>query len=311
MVAVETPEKSSNLQSEETSEGTGLEFEEPDFDAITKFVESDDEETLVAPETKIAEEPAAVEEVVVEDPAPEEPVVEEKPSESPEPEKVVEEKPEAVVAKEPETPAVVEPDPEPEPEPVVKVPTREDLEGMYKEHRAKTLPQLEQIFRLTEEQAAALDEQPSKVIPKLAGQMMYDTMLSTYNAVMTALPRVVGTYMEATKQANTAQDAFYDEWPDLNNAKANSAVSAAIQAYRAANPRAKLDTVIKNAGVMAMINLGLDPLKKQVPSVPVKRAAPAKPAAPRGASPIPPVKPGSEETNPFDELTKLIEEEDA
>ncbi len=295
---------------EKTSvEETGLQFEEPDFGAITDFVERDGEEETspVAPETEITEEPAA------EEPAPEEPVVEEKKGEG----EVVEEKEEVVEAEEkvekpeaeekPEVEATEEPEPEP-----VKVPSKEDLVGMYKEHREKTLPQLEQIFQLTDEEAAALDEKPSEVIPKLAGQMMYDTMLSTYNAVMTAMPRVVGTYMEATRRATEAQAAFYEEWPDLDNAKAASAVSAAIQAYRAANPRAKLGTVIKNAGVMAMINLGLDPtVKKPAATVAAKPKKPAKPAAPRGRSPAPPVTPGSEETNPFDELTKLQEEENA
>lgn len=304
---LETTTTPSSPQSPESEPETSvdLEFEEPDFGAITDFVENDGEKSPVEPSTEEPEKTAA------EEPAPEEPAVEETPSESPtepEPEKLA---PEAEPEKPKEDPPVEPAAAAPEPESVVTpMPTREELEGMYKEHREKTLPQLETLFTLSDEEAAALDEQPSKVVPRLAANMMYDTMLSTYNAVMTALPRVVGTYMAASAQADTAQNAFFDKWPDLTGKKQEPAVSAAIQAYRAANPRAKLDDIIQNAGVMAMINLGLDPLKAPKPAAPAKKqAAPAKPAAPRGQNPTPPVAPGSEVINEFAALAELIIED--
>jgi len=242
--------------------------------------------------------------------APTETAVEET-SESETTEKVVEEPAETEVpVEEPEetTPVEEAAAPELEPEPT-KVPTREELEGLYKEHREKTLPQLTELFQLTEEEAAALDEQPSKMVPALAGQMMYDTMLSTYNAVMTALPRVIGTYMAASEKATSAETDFFTAWPALDKKASVPVVSAAIQAYRAANPRAKLPDIIQNAGVMAMINLGMDPMKKEEKKPAARRAAPAKPAAPRGQSPTPPTRTSDEEPNVFGELSDLMQEE--
>lgn len=295
---VETPAEISSPPSEETSEGTGLVFETPDFSAITDFVESDGEE-----ETPVE---AVVDEAVI--------PVEETPPEEPAAPVVVSEgevTPEVEVAPviEAEAPAEAAPE-EPVVEPV-KMPTQEELQGLYKEHREKMLPQLTEIFELSEEEASALDEQPSKIIPKLAGQMMYDTMLSTYNAVLTALPGVVQTYITASKQADTAQLAFYEAWPELDNAKAAPVVTAAIQAYRAANPRSPLADVIQNTGVMAMINLGLDPLRKKEQETPAPKLAvvPARPVSPGGSTQITPPTPKGQPANMFDELTAVIEEE--
>lgn len=282
--------------SEESSEGTGLEFEEPDFQAITDFVEGDVEE--VFPVVAEAEETVETPEEIV--PPAEEAAAPELSESVETPEEVVEEP-----AVEEVVPVAAEEVVEQEP---LKLPTREDLEGMYKDHREKTLPVLEQVFTLSDEEAAALDEQPSKVLPKLAAQLQYDVMLSTYNAIITALPSVMGTFNRANEIASSAHGQFMETWPDLNSKKAEPVVKASIQAYRVANPRATLEDTIRGAGIMAMVNLGLDPTPKsqQKPAVKaVRKVVPPKPVAPTGASPTPPVK-GNQETNEFADLAEVF-----
>ena len=88
---------------------------------------------------------------------------------------------------------------------------------------------------------------------------------------------------------------------------------AAIKSVRAANPRAALPDVIKQAGVMASINAGLDPMKTGKAAVETKTSTPAKtkvaPPPPRGQSPIPPKKKKPEqEENTFAELHELMQE---
>ena len=295
-VTTEIPSSETLPQSEESSEGTGLDFEEPDFGAITDFVESDDEEEA-PPVTAVEDE---LEAPPVEEIPPEEALA---PAELSEGEEAPEEK---VEAEAPAEVAAIETAPEPE----VKLPTKEDLEGMYTEHREKLLPELEKAFTLSDEEAAALDEQPSKVLPKLAAQLQYDAILSTYNAVLVALPSILDTYSRANTMATQAEGQFAEAWPDLGGPKAAPVVRAAVQAYRAANPRASLEDTIKNAGVMAMINLGLDPMKTQAPAVakPKPKVVPPKPVAPTGASPVPPVS-DKAESNEFADLTEVFLQE--
>jgi hypothetical protein len=310
-VAVETveAETTESLKEElQASDENEIEFEEADFSALTEQFENDGEEIPVetvveetetppeeTPEEVAAETVKTAEEEVVEESVAEEEVAAE----------VVEETKEEA----PEVQAA-----EPEPEPELKVPTKEELDGMYQQHRADTLPTLEKLFELTEEDAAALDEQPSKIIPKLAGQMMYDTMLSSYNAVLAALPSVVNRLISASNDANKAEGQFFDAWPDLAGSDKAQIVSAAIRSYRSTNPRANLETVIQKAGVLAMINAGLDPVavKTVEEKKPAAKKAPAKPAAPRGTTQlVPPKKAGSEEENVFSELARLHDEDNA
>ena len=289
---METPQ-----ESEQTSVEVASPFEDPDFSALTGFADDDVEET--AEETPAETPPVAAE-------AEEEAVEHEHilaPEETP---PAPEESEGAETAEVEETEQVAEEEvPAPEP---VKLPTREEIQGLYTEHREKTLPLLEEQFTLTEEEAAALDERPSEVLPKMAARLQYDVMLSTYNAVMTAMPSVMGTLMHTNDLATKAHGQFMEAWPELNNPKAEGAVKAAIQAYRSANPRADLKTTIQNAGVMASIQLGLDPTpgkKQEKPAA--KKPAPPRPAAPTGSNPVPPAVPQGEE-NVFAELASVFSE---
>lgn len=296
-------ESSSSLQSDENE----IVLEEPDFSAITDFIETDGEETPVETASEETETPA--EETPPEETA--ETVIE---TEVESEETAVEEPaPVEVAAEATETPPQETPVEEPEPPPELVVPTEAELEGMYQEHKASTLPTLEKLFQLSEEDAAALDAQPSTVLPKLAAQMQYDTMLSTYNAVLAAMPSIVHRLIQASGDATSASTQFYDRWGDLNNVKSRPAVAAAIKAYKSANPRASLEDTIEQAGVMAMINMGLDPTAKKPTETPVAvktvPVAPARPAAPGGAPPTPPVVRKDEDDNVFSELARLHDEE--
>lgn len=279
---------------------TEVELQEVDFSALTDFVENDGEvETppveQVAEEESISDEETPPEET----PEPVEAQSAEEPEEAVEPE--VKAEPEKK-----ETPVVEEPV-----QPEVKVPTEEELQGMYTEHREKTLPKFEEMLQLTEEEAAALDEQPSKVMPKLAARLMYDTMLSTYNAVMAAIPSPVNRLIQATRHAEEAEREFYGEWPELQDKKYAPVIGSAIQAFRAANPRADRQTVIKQAGVMAMLQLGLDPVNragKQPAAPPAPKKQPPKPVGGRNTTQTaPPNRGRNEPENIFAGLAEAFE----
>ncbi len=279
---------------------TEVQLEEPDFSELVDFVESEQEASEDEPLPVAATE--AEEEVVppVETPpeeTPAEPVVKAEEEES-QVEPVVEEAVEPV--------KVVEEEPAPE----VKMPTKEELMGMYTEHRTQTLPTLEKLYALTDEQAEAYNEDPVKALPKIAASLHYDAMMSSYNAVMAALPSVIHSVMKAGNAADKAENAFYGEWPELTDAKHAPAVEAAVRAYRTTKPDAPLDEVIKNAGGLAMMNLGMTrALKVEEPKPkPKPRAKPATPIAPSGANAAPPVQ-TEEDRNIFSDLTEDFQNE--
>lgn len=288
------PQAESSETSETTSSPQPLErtetevasmFEEVDFSALSEIADGKEPESV--PE---ASEPEETEEE-------QEPV-----SEEPDEAEEVEEEPLAAEAEEPEPAKEEAVEEEPAPEPV-KLPTKEELEGMYDKFREDSLPHLEKLYEMDEETATAFDENPREVLPKIAAKLHFDAMMSTYNAVTAAMPSLVGQVVKAMETANSAETAFYDAWPDLKGVKPEI-VQTAVRSYRQANPTAKLETVISNAGRLAMINAGLDPTPKPK-AQPKPKKAPPKPASPAGANPTPPPrpkKPGDE--NVFAELTE-------
>lgn len=296
-----TAEETSNqaapeAQPEVEQEGN---FFEPDFsDLVTdsadeEVAEGEAEIEAAAPEETSEEvsEPAEAEASEEEDqPEQEAAPAEETPAET-----------EAESEKQEEPKKEAEPEPE---EPEVKLPTREELEGLYEEFRKETMPSLEKLYEMDEETVSAFEDNPTKVLSQLAARTHFDVMMSTYNAVMAAMPSVVGRVFAASNQANEAEGAFFDAWPALKKASPR-VVRTAVQAYRSANPKASLEDVIKGAGPLAMMQAGisLDPPKAEEKPKP-KAKAPAKPAAPGGVAPTPPKAPSGEEENEFSQLAK-------
>ncbi len=311
-----TPQSEAPEQQAQTEEG---DFETPDFSDIFDSFEGDEpvvepssppaaEETQeTPPEETPAETPADAEQSEVPEETPEQ--KEEPKEEAPEKEETSEKKPEETS--------------EPEPEPV-KMPTAEELQGMYTEHRTKTLPELEKMFQLSEEDAAALNENPAKHLPKLAAKMQYDTMLSTYNALMAAMPSVVNRLISVSNDSASAEEKFFDMWPDLKEGR--QVAEQAIRAFRSANPRADIETVMKQAGVMAMIQLGKDPqaamrqgqqapagnvsapAPTQQPTQQPAKAIPPKPVSPHGSTQTAPPSAKSDDDNVFGDLLDAFEQ---
>ena len=216
-----------------------------------------------------------------------------------EPEPLPEETPEVVAEAEVQAP-VSEPEPEPEPVAEVKVPTREELTGLYEEFRTTALPELEKQYQLDDETLTAYDENPKETLPKFAAQIHFNAMMSTYNAVLAAVPQVIQRVIEAGKVATAAEAQFYEKWPDLKGIDTN-VLRTAAKSYRQANPTANLEQVITGAGTLAMVSAGLS---LTPPAPPVPRKPPAKPAAPGGAITTPPVVRKPEDDNIFGQLSE-------
>ena len=287
-----TEETSSQTPPEGENEGD-VRFEDVDFSELTEFVDSGDVDGIAEIEAAAPSDEATVSEQE-EAPPEETPPADDKES-PPEPEAKESE------AEEEKSEATVEPE-EAKPEPV-KVPTREELEGMFEEFRKDSLPSLEKLYEMDEETAAAFDENPKEVLAKIAGRLHFDVMMSTYNAVLAAMPSSVGQVLNAANAAQSAETQFFERWPQLKEAKPD-VVRSAIQAYRSANPTASMEDAIEKAGMLAMIQAGisLDPPKAAEPPPPKRK--PARPAAPGGIPAAPPPRPSTDEANPFSDLAQ-------
>lgn len=150
------------------------------------------------------------------------------------------------------------------PTPGSGVPTPQQVSQTFAEHRAQFLPRLQQLYQIEGSpawDAAAIEElrtAPEKALPKLAANLHYEVQLATYNSVMEAMPVMIGHILTQRKAADEAETMFKGMYPRLyEKPEYEQAAESSIRAMKAANPNMATPELLKRAGMMAMLTLGL------------------------------------------------------
>lgn len=155
----------------------------------------------------------------------------------------------------------------------------------FEQHRTQHMPRLRELYAkssvLTDpamlEKIAANPAEMMNVLPDLAAQLHYEVTVSAYESVISAVPTLIAQVIQQRQVADDADKQFYTTWPKLRTSdpalvqKFDTATASAIRSVKHSNPNAPMDQVIKQAGMLAMMTLGI-PLED--PSAP-----PASPAA--------------------------------
>jgi hypothetical protein len=164
-----------------------------------------------------------------------------------------------------------------------------DFEKQRKDFLTKTEP----LYKLSDEEAEEIRVSPHEALPKLASRLHFEVQLSTFGAVMQALPQLITRAFQEREAQQQSESVFYNRWPDLKKPEYSDTVLNSLRAYRAANPKASFDDIVEKSGLFAMISLGLNPVPApQAPVVPTVSQTPPRPAG-AGASPITPLSHGT------------------
>lgn len=176
----------------------------------------------------------------------------------------------------------------------------------FAKHREEFVPKLAELYKLSDDEVEAFRTNPGETLPKFAANLHYQVQAAVFNSVLQALPQVLDTAFNQRRAVDEADNAFYTRWPKLKNNQYSETVVNSIRAYRAANPNAKMDKVIEQAGLMAMISLGLNPQEVVAAATPSVTPPPApRPAGIGAAGHVVPIAPaGGEEENIFTALAE-------
>lgn len=160
-----------------------------------------------------------------------------------------------------------------------------DFEKQRKDFLSKTEP----LYKLSDDEAEEVRVSPHEALPKLASRLHFEIQMSTFGAVMQALPQLITRAFAEREAQQKSESAFYTRWPDLKKPEYSEAVLNSTRAFRAANPKATFEDVVEKAGLLAMISLGLNPAPTPpAPVVPTIPQIPPRPAG-AGASPVTPI----------------------
>jgi hypothetical protein len=215
---------------------------------------------------------------------------------------------EAVVAVEKPAEAVAQPPAEvvspaqPEPAPQQQyVPTPEEREFL----RKQALVGLAERYKLTEEDATALQVEPEKVLPRLAASVHAAIYQDVLQRIYAEAPALVQHTLQERDSVRQAEEAFYGRWQDLRAHRAEVEKFAPI--WRQMYPQATLEQAIEGIGATVSAMLGV--VQSQVAQAPPPPPPPpAGPSTRVGSLPTPRSRLSAEEQS-FVELSKSFEEE--
>lgn len=167
----------------------------------------------------------------------------------------------------------------------------------WEEHRKTFLPKLQEMYKMSDQEIQDFQTNPGEAIPKLAAELHYKVMMALHSSMMEMMPHAIASETKRTEASTKYEKAFYDKFPQLKAAvdkdqKAEDTINQAIKAFRVANPKASMDDLIKNVGLLSMLSLGINPLEgmQQVAPqvVPVVQAQiPGRPAGVAGSAHAP------------------------
>lgn len=251
-----------------------------------------DDDSVEVPVETVEEQPAA-------------PVVEVKPDATP---PVV---PPPVTPPQPAPAAVTPPQEAASPAPAkVEAPADASPQGLVQQleqHRGAVIDALAaDRFKLTPEEATALDTDAIAAIPRVMARVYYEAMQSTLLNIQNHVPRMVKELLRTEKVSSDAETAFYGQFKTIDRGKHHADVVAFANGFRQMNPQisqADLFAMV-GAAIMAKHGLGAAPAAPVVSNGGGQTQVPFVPAVP-GAT----VRTTQEPVNPWEGLGKDFDDE--
>lgn len=182
-------------------------------------------------------------------------------------------------------------------------PLEEALQGFKAGEKELSAWAGQNLFKLSPEDAEALDTNAVEVIPRLMGQVYVQAMQAAANLMRNFVPGMIDSRVEAVSgaksRASEAMNEFYAAHPHLNAKDHQSLVDTYAKAYRAAHPKASRAEAIKAVGTMVSAVAGIAP-QVAAPA----RAQPFAPARPGGRQQVN----GAQQVGEFDGLDMDFDE---
>jgi len=181
------------------------------------------------------------------------------------------------VAEEPPAPAPeqqAQPQPETPPAPQAQQVPQEAQQpaaqpGNAEELRQRLLAEIAKRYTVSDEMAAQLLTEPGKVLPQIAASLYLDVVSAALNLLVQQLPQMIGQYMTA----RSAEEQFFERWPELRDPKYHKAIREVALALQSAEPNLTPEQARERIGATVMAMYGLTsnaprPVRPPVPASP-------------------------------------------
>jgi hypothetical protein len=143
--------------------------------------------------------------------------------------------------------------------------------GNAEEVRQRLLAEIAKRYTVSDEMAAQLLTEPGKVLPQIAASLYLDVVSAALNLLVQQLPQMIGQYMTA----RSAEEQFFERWPELRDPKYHKAIREVAIALQSAEPNLTPEQARERIGATVMAMYGLAPNAPR----PVRPPVPASPGS--------------------------------
>lgn len=165
----------------------------------------------------------------------------------------------------------------------------------YRQQREQVINEVAENYKLSDEEADKLLENPNEVLPNLAGRLFTDVYEAAIKSVQQQLPQMLTQHEQQKEAVRKSADEFYSRWPKLRGREAD--IEPIARAYRQANPNATREQMMRDVGAQAHWALGI-PVEDSTPE-PSNQPPPAPAGTGTSGGPAPD---NNRPTNEFEEL---------
>src|SRR5262245_33802549 len=141
-----------------------------------------------------------------------------------------------------------------------------------------------QVMKLSPQEVEALESNMVEAIPRLMARVLLQAQKSALSQMAAILPVAITRHNDITQKAGTAEQGFYQAWPQLNRAKHGQLVYSYATMFRRMYPQATLQDIIRHVGPMVAASAGVATTPRQQPAVRAAngRSPPPSPFVPAG-----------------------------
>jgi hypothetical protein len=136
-------------------------------------------------------------------------------------------------------------------------------------------------FKLTPEEATALDTDAMAAIPQVMARVYYEATTTALIQMQNLVPKLVQQVLAAEKTSTEAESSFYGRFKSLDRAKHHADVVQFANGFRQMNPKMSQDDLFAMVGAAVMAKHGVSsaPVPGPNGAAPVAQPMPFVPAA--------------------------------
>lgn len=148
----------------------------------------------------------------------------------------------------------------PSPKETSPAPSPADPAGLARaliQHESEAIQHMATQFALSEAEIQALETDIIGTLPQMMSKVFVRAQQTMFANLAKVIPAMLEQHRVSTQANQEAENQFFGQWPKLNKASHGALVKRLASAYRMANPQVAREQMMRDVGMLAMMQAGI------------------------------------------------------